>query len=123
MRQDIHTSEINSAAERLSGEESFAVKVVRASWGLLIVCVLIQCVFHWSIENLACMSAVAFGWAITTRIFLRQSMLMNFPFSSFLIIGFTASELYLPLVFTTLEGKSMIFNLELPEEIFLHSVV
>ena len=54
---------------------------------------------------------------------MRRSMLMTFPLSSFLIIGFTASELYLPLVFTTLEGKSMIFNLELPEQIFLHSIL
>lgn len=123
MRQDVHTSEIDSMAEKLSGEDSFAVKVVRASWALFFVSVLIQCVFHWSIENLACMTGVAIGWIITTRTFMRQSMLKNFPFSSFLIIGFTASELYLPLVFTTMEGKSMIFNLELPEEIFMHFVV
>jgi hypothetical protein len=69
------------------------------------------------------MIAVGFGWLIITRTFLRQSMLLNFPFSSFIIIGFVSSVLYLPLVFTTLEGKPLIFNLELPEEIFLHSIL
>jgi len=114
---------MGAAPERLPADGSFNAIVIRSSWWVFFFSFLLQCVLFWSIENLVCMIAVGFGWLIITRIFFRQSMLLNFPLSSFIIIGFVSSALYLPLVFTTLEGKPLIFNLELPEEIFLHSIL
>ncbi|MEJ7663170.1 MAG: hypothetical protein WKG07_28350 [Hymenobacter sp.] len=38
-----------------------------------------------------------------------------------MILGFTTTQFYFPLVFTSLEGKPVIFNLELPYLVFLHS--
>ena len=107
----------------LTGDEiDFKSLVIRWSWIALIVASLYQCIFHTDIVNLLASFAVALGWAMVTRIFLRSSVIENFPLSSFVIIAFASSQLYLPLLFTTLEGKSLIYNLELPEEVFLHSV-
>jgi len=123
MRKYITESAVGAMPERLSVDGSFRVKVIRSSWWVFIFSFLIQCVLFWSIENLVCMIAVGFGWFMVSRTFFRQSMLLNFPFSSFIIIGYASSTLYLPLVFTTLEGKPMIYNLELPEQIFLHAIL
>ena len=114
---------MGSAPERLAVDGSFTRIVVRASWWVFLFSVLIQCVLFWSIENFVCIIAVGFAWLILTRTFFRQSILLNFPLSSFCIIGFVSSSFYLPLVFTTLEGKPLIYNLELPEQIFLHSTL
>jgi len=102
-------------------QEPFDVKIVKITWWLLGLSVIIQCIFFWSIENVACMGAVIFGWLIVTRIFLKQSMLLKFPLSSLIVIGYASCELCFPLIFTTLEAKPMIFNLELPEQVFFHA--
>jgi hypothetical protein len=73
--------------------------------------------------NLLAMASVIFGWIVTTKIFLKRPMLEKYPLSIFLIIGFTTTQLYFPLLFTTLEGKSLLFNLEVPEHVFLHSTL
>jgi len=121
MVQNVNLSNPQTPALVSQQEIPFAVKIVQASWWLLGLTAIIQCVFFWSVENVVCMGAVGIGWAIVTRIFVRQSMLSRFPFSSLIIIGFSSSTLYFPLVFTTMEGKPMVFNLELPEQVFFHA--
>ncbi|WP_432708695.1 hypothetical protein [Pedobacter sp.] len=67
------------------------------------------------------MSCIALTWFILTQTFLKKQKLEAYPLSSFLIIGFTSTQLYFPLVFTSLEFKPVVFNLELPYDVFLHT--
>jgi len=104
-------------------ENDFASKIVRWSWVTFFVCVLYQCVFFFELTNFIAIAAVALGWIITTRVFLKTDMFQGYPLSAYIILGFTSTELYLPLLFTTLEGKPLIYNLELPEQVFLHTTL
>jgi hypothetical protein len=107
----------------ITGRQStFRWLIIRWSWIAFIVAAMYQCFFHLDIVNLVAIFCVALGWAIATRIFLRSSVFIDFTLSSFLVMGFASTQLFLPLLFTTLEGRSLIYNLELPEEVFLHSI-
>ncbi|HMG93230.1 MAG TPA: hypothetical protein VK589_24405 [Chryseolinea sp.] len=103
-------------------ESQFLHNAIRLGWILLIFCSIIQVLFFSSLVNLLCVFAVILGWLVLTKIFLRTSMFSAFPFSAFLITAFVSTQLYFPLIFTTLEGKSLVINLELPEEVFFHSL-
>ncbi len=106
-----------------NGDGQFITRMVRMSWIFLGICSAFQIIFFWSIENIISIGAVILGWIIITKIFLQLSMLERFPLSTFLVIAFGSTQLYLPLLFTTIENKSLITNLELPEEVFLHTIL
>jgi hypothetical protein len=99
----------------------FTAQVVRISWVILFLAIIYQLIFFSEITNIIAMTAVVFAWLITTKIWLRRRMLETYLISSFSIIGFAAAQFYFPLLFTTLENKPLIYNLELPEQVFLHS--
>jgi hypothetical protein len=101
----------------------FIARSKRAGWIVLILCSVIQVLFFASLMNLLAVSAVIFGWLVLARIFLQPSMIATYPLSSFLMIAFVSTQLYFPLALTTVEGKPLIFNIELPEQVFLHSTL
>lgn len=68
------------------------------------------------------LGCVLFSWVLLTNFFLTPGILNTYPFSAFLIIGFTTTQLYFPLVFTSIELKPIVFNLTLPLDVFLHGV-
>ncbi len=107
---------------RLRKETDFLTKVVRTSWVVLFLCILYQIIFFAEITNLIGMAAVVFAWLITTKIWLRPEMLETYLLSAFTIVGFVSTQFYFPLLFTTMENKALTHNLELPEEVFLHSI-
>jgi hypothetical protein len=102
-------------------KQTFLSQTVRASWIVLVLCIFYQLFFFFEITNIIAMMAVVFAWIIATRIWLRANMLETHLLSSFMLIGFTSTQFYLPLLFTTTENKPLIHNLELPEEVFLHA--
>ena len=102
-------------------ETPFLAQAIRASWVVLIFCAFFQMVFFGEIVNIYAVVAVAIDWLITTKFVLTKKMLENYLFSTFMILGLSASQFYMPLLFTTLENKPLIYNLELPEEVFFHS--
>jgi hypothetical protein len=101
--------------------DTFLPKLVFWSWIVYGLSVIFQCLNFWSEENLFAMSCIAITWFLLTQLFLQKKKLEAYPFSSFLIIGYVSSQLYFPLVFTSLEYKPVVFNLELPYEVFFHS--
>jgi len=101
--------------------DSFLFNFVRGSWVALLVACLFQAVFFLSTANLFAIGCIIIAWALLSTQFLRPDRINNYPLSSFLLIGFTATQFYFPLVFTTLEGKPVVFNLELPYQVFVHS--
>lgn len=99
----------------------FLKQAIMASWAVLFIAIIYQLVFFGDIINIIAMSAVAFAWLVTSTIWLKKQMLEKYLVSSFMILGFTSSQFYFPLLFTTLENKPLINNLELPEEVFFHA--
>lgn len=99
----------------------FLRRTIIASWVVFIAAALYQTIVFPEIVNLIAILTSAVAWAITSGIWLRLKILQKYLLSSFMILGFTASQLYFPVIFTTLENKPVIFNLELPEQVFLHS--
>jgi hypothetical protein len=104
-------------------DNSFISLVVKGSWAALAVAVLYQVIFFPSLANFVAIGSIVFTWALFTSIFLKPSILRNYPLSTFIMLGFITTQLYFPLIFTSLEGKPVIFNLELPYQVFLHSTL
>jgi len=102
---------------------TFLTGLVRGSWILMGLLVTVQCIRYPNLINLIAIAYVAFAWLFNAGIFLKPAVLKNYPLSSFLIIGFTCTQFYFPLLFTTIEGKPLINNLQLPQEVFFHSIL
>jgi len=102
-------------------EKPFINQVSSWSWILLIALSTYQFIFFWSIENTIAIEYTITAWILTSNIFLKESNITKHPLSVFLILGFVATQFYLPLLFTTLENKPITYNLELPYAVFFHS--
>ncbi|OUJ73887.1 hypothetical protein [Hymenobacter crusticola] len=102
---------------------SFLFNFVRSSWLALFAACVFQIVFFSSVANLFALGCIIIAWALLSAQFLRPDRLNTYPLSSFLLLGFTATQFYFPLLFTTLEGKPVTFNLELPYHVFGHSIL
>lgn len=117
-----HTTNQKIVFVKLKKSTDIVAKVSYWSWVILIVASFVQCFFFWSIPEFVAIICVIIAWIILTSFFLKEEMLRKYPLSTFMIIGFTATQLYFPLVFTTTEFKPVIFNLDLPYQVFFHSL-
>lgn len=116
-------NEIASGGLRGGTRITFLTKAIRASWAIMFMAIIYQLVFFPDITNIVAMVAVIFVWLIATKVWLRTRMLETYLLSSFMMIGFASTQFYFPLLFTTIENKPLIYNLELPEQVFLHSTL
>jgi hypothetical protein len=98
-------------------------KSLNWSYGILLLCIAYQVIFFWSLSNLTALAYVTFAWILFSKFFLSAGIVKNYPFSSFIILGYTATQFYFPLLFISLEMKPLIFNLTKPNEVFLHSTL
>lgn len=103
-------------------KESFSARFIRWSWIVLFVTSTLQLAFFGSLDNALATGCVILAWFILTKFILQPETLKAHPLPGFLILGFTTTQFYFPLVFTLLEGKPVVFNLDLPKEVFLHSL-
>ncbi|WP_257668495.1 hypothetical protein [Parapedobacter tibetensis] len=95
---------------------------IKWSWYGIILSAVLQCVFFGSAKNIFAVICVLVAWHITTSFVLTRSLLSRFTLSTFLIIGFSITQFYLPILFTLLEGKPLVYNLEVPYDVFTHSL-
>lgn len=93
------------------------------SWIILIFASILQCILFLTITNILAVIIVTISWFILQKWFLNPETLNNYPISSFIVIGFSVTQLYFPLVFTLVEGRPITFNLKLSDEVFLHSIL
>ena len=105
----------------MMGSSRFIALASNWSWLLLVVATIYQGIFFASLPNFIAIGCILLTWALFTHIFLQPTIIHNYPLSVFVILGFITTQLYFPLLFTSLEGKPVIFNLELPYQVFLHS--
>lgn len=101
--------------------QEFVALFVKWSWVVLLGASSFQLFFFASLPNLVAITCIGFAWAIFTRLFLRPTRLSRYPLSTLLVFGFTTTQFYFPLLFTSLENKPIVFNLDLPYQVFLHS--
>lgn len=95
---------------------------IGSTWAILFLCIIFQIIFFWSTNNAFAIICVMLVWSLTTFIFFRGNRLKAFPISSFLVISFALTQFYFPLLFTSIENKPVIFNLELAQQVFIHSL-
>lgn len=100
----------------------FLQRFIQWSWIILSISSLLQLIFFPNSANVVAIACVLIAWLILTKFFLKSIVLNLYPLSTFLIIGFTSTQFYFPLLFTLLEGKPVVFNLELPYQVFFHSI-
>lgn len=102
---------------------SFILKFKKFAIILLLFFTSLQLCVFFSIENLLCIVIVIIGWLITNNYLFSKDVFLKFPLSSLIILGFSSTQFFLPLCFTILEGKPLIFNLLYPYQVFLHSLL
>jgi len=108
--------------EIISGSRgTFLKQMIIASWVVLVCCGLYQVILFPELMNLVAILSVVVVWALCCFVWLKTRILGKYLISTFMLVGFTGSQFFFPLLFTTLENKPVIYNLEMPEEVFLHS--
>ena len=107
----------------IKGKNDFLSRFIYLSWLVLGLTCIFQCIFFPEILNVISVSIVFYSWYIITKFFFQHHVLYNYPLSSLLIIGFATTQFYFPIVFTLFEAKPLIFNLNLPFEVFFHSIL
>ncbi|TAE28690.1 MAG: hypothetical protein EAZ91_14475 [Cytophagales bacterium] len=108
---------------RDSQETALLSRIIKWSWIILLAASATQLVFFWSEDLLAAILFSTISWKLFVGYFLRENILQKFPLSSLLVAGFVVTQLYFPIVFTTLEAKSAVNNLLMPNEVFLHTTL
>lgn len=127
MQENISTYQRSAANMQLNATGKmdknipFVVVFTRWSWMMLLLASLIQLAFFWEISNLFGVLMVNMSWFLFHKIILQKNILHVYPFSSFLILGFVATQFYIPIFATLLEGKLLVFNLDLPYQVFIHA--
>lgn len=102
---------------------AFLRQVIKASWIIIFLAIAYQLIFYSDITNIIGMIAVVFAWIVATRMWFKPKIMQTYLLSSFMLLGFASTQFYFPLLFTTVEGKALINNLELPEQVFLHATL
>lgn len=112
-----------SVQENRKNSYEFISLVTKGSWIALSFASVFQCIMFSTLANTIAVGAVIVGWGLFSYIYLNPIMLRDYPLSTFLILGFTTTQLYFPLLFTSLEGKPITYNLELPYQVFSHTII
>ncbi len=114
---------VNQASVKQVPAANFTGVLAKWSWIVLLIAAFVQVLIFTTLPNVVAVASVLLAWQIVKRIFLKKEMLEAFPLSSFLIIGYASTQFYFPIIFTLIEGKPLVFNLDLPYDVFLHSTV
>ncbi|RAJ96084.1 hypothetical protein LX87_03834 [Larkinella arboricola] len=112
------------------GEVTKSIKVkepflyVFKKWSSVIIAIagILQLLFFWSPANLFSVSCVWLAWWLTDKFVLVSSKLSRFTLSTLILLGYAITQYFLPIVFTLVEGKELVFNLKMPYDIFTHSL-
>jgi hypothetical protein len=103
--------------------KEFIIQFNKWSWAVLLIACYFQLIAFSSTKNIIAIAYVLFAWILSTKFIFVKQFLLDFTLSTFLLIGFTLTQFYFPLIFTSLENKPLVFNLELPNQVFLHSTL
>ncbi|RYX87650.1 hypothetical protein EON73_00955 [bacterium] len=113
---------MNKLKAREKVEDQVLSKIILYSWLILISASFYQLIAYTDIANSVGVMCVAVAWGMITKIYLKANTFKNYPLSSLVIVGFSSTQFYFPLLFTSLEGKPITNNLDLPNQVFLHLI-
>lgn len=99
----------------------FLTSFRKSTFILTIIAALLQCVFFPTLENLFAVASIFISWYLFSIFILEYYVVSNFPLSSFLVLGYTMTQSWLPLIFTLLDGHPVTYNLNVPYQVFFHS--
>ena len=102
---------------------SFLPLFTQVSWLVLVLAAFLQCALFPTLANVVGVGYVTVAWSLITLFILRSSVIINYPLSCFFLLSYALSQFYFPLLFTLLEGRKLVFNLELPGELFMHGML
>ncbi|GGE63890.1 hypothetical protein EV200_105433 [Pedobacter psychrotolerans] len=88
---------------------------------ILLIALFFQCYFFWTTDNIIAIANIAIVWLVVTEFIITDDMIRKYPLSLFIVIGFASTQFYFPLLFTSLEFKPVVYNLEKPQDVFFHA--
>ena len=91
-----------------------------ALWGFA---VLLQALLWASTENSIAAGLTLLGGFLGTSYGLRRNTLRSFPVSTTMVLGYTAYYFLIPPLATLAEVKPLTYNLDYPNEVFIHSFI
>jgi len=89
---------------------------------LIILSIVFQVYFDPSPKNILCVFLVVSGSIAALTYISIPENLIKYPLSTLIAFGFAFTLLIGPIVFTSLEGKPVVYNLVVPEHTFAHSL-
>lgn len=117
-----HESNTDAVVSNEATGHKFSKVLRKAFWYMYFLSAVFQLIFYPDIVNLTVTALIGVGWLAYTLVFWHAHIFRSFTFSSFLVFGFATTHLLFPLILTTMEGKPVTYNLNMPEEVFLHSL-
>lgn len=93
-------------------------RVQSFGWLLVIITTAFQTIVNFDMLNLICVAMIIAGYAVVAMFFLNKRTFERHPMSSFAVLGFAGTHLIFPLLFVSLEGKMVTYNLEVPIQTF-----
>ena len=88
---------------------------------ILLIALFFQCYFFWTTDNIIAIANIAIVWLMVTEFIITDDMIRKYPLSLFIVIGFASTQFYFPLLFTSMEFKPVVYNLEKPQDVFFHA--
>ncbi len=88
---------------------------------MLFIALCFQCYFFWTTDNVIVLANIAIVWLTVTEFILTDDMVKKYPLSLFIVLGFASTQFYFPLLFTSMEFKPVVYNLEKPQDVFFHA--
>ncbi|WP_157618516.1 hypothetical protein [Spirosoma spitsbergense] len=90
---------------------------------LIVIAAIIQFFCFPTSENVLAVLLVIVGWMCTDFFVLNKYTISKYLFSTFIIIGYSITQFFIPIVFTLFEGKPLVYNLKYPSSVFAHSLL
>lgn len=82
---------------------------------------ILQAIFFYSFPNIIGSLIILLAWGLTYKYIMQPQNFLQYTFSTFIIFGYCFTQFCLPIIFTLIEGKPLIFNLDYPISVFIHS--
>lgn len=119
------SSKLNSNLKHFSkSDERSFLKTFKKSLLIVLICsTSVQIGLFFTPENIFCSAIALFAWLLTDYFILQPGILKSYALSTTVILGFSLTQFCLPSIFTLIEAKPLIYNLDNPYEVFAHSII
>jgi hypothetical protein len=96
------------------------IKICSAIWFSIVI---IQWILWWGYQDDIATILTILGAIISTTYFLRKKIILRYPISALMMLGYTSYYFILPPIATFVEGKSLSNNLIHPSLVLIHAFI